>query len=207
MIATEAREVGGTPPGVSAGTATAPPLHPMRWIVRGALLFILAFANLNDIWSPDVVPNTLLVWSLAREGDLDLDETLGPLLDPLGGGSAIPPAADPTRRLFTLARIILEAMAKLGRAPPRGAALLRMAQDIARAIDLFKTMTNEDDRQKAAVYMDGLSQMRSEWAQGKNEDRDVEQTLGTGWGLFSEIPESELTRVSPEMRKKYYGKR
>lgn len=43
-------------------------------------------------------------------------------------------------------------------------------KDIVRAIDLFKTLTNEDDRQKAAVYMDGLSQMRSEWAQGKNED-------------------------------------
>jgi len=43
-------------------------------------------------------------------------------------------------------------------------------KDIARAIDLFKTLTDEDDRQKAAVYMDGLSQMRSEWAQGKNED-------------------------------------
>ena len=42
-------------------------------------------------------------------------------------------------------------------------------KDIARAIDLLKTMTNDDDRQKAAVYMDGLSQMRSEWAQGKNE--------------------------------------
>ncbi len=44
-------------------------------------------------------------------------------------------------------------------------------KDIARAIDLFKTLTDEEDRQKAAVFMDGLSQMRSEWAQGKNEDR------------------------------------
>lgn len=43
-------------------------------------------------------------------------------------------------------------------------------KDIVRAIDLFKTLTKEEDRQKAAVYMDGLSQMRSEWAQGKSED-------------------------------------
>lgn len=43
-------------------------------------------------------------------------------------------------------------------------------KDILRAIDLFKTLTSEEDREKAAVYMDGLSQMRSEWAQGKNED-------------------------------------
>lgn len=43
-------------------------------------------------------------------------------------------------------------------------------KDIIRAIDLFKTLKTEEEREKAAVYMDGLSQMRSEWAQGKNED-------------------------------------
>ncbi|TAK14259.1 MAG: hypothetical protein EPO35_09575 [Acidobacteria bacterium] len=36
-------------------------------------------------------------------------------------------------------------------------------KDIARAIDLLKGMTSEEEREKAAVYMDGLSQMRSEW--------------------------------------------
>ena len=36
-------------------------------------------------------------------------------------------------------------------------------KDIARAIDLLKGMKSEDEREKAAVYMDGLSQMRSEW--------------------------------------------
>jgi ATP-dependent helicase/nuclease subunit B len=77
----------------------------------------------------------LLMPRMAVVGDLDLDETLGPLLDPLGAGSAIPPAADPTRRLFKLAEFVPAAMAALGREPPRGAALLRMAQEIARAID------------------------------------------------------------------------
>lgn len=43
-------------------------------------------------------------------------------------------------------------------------------KDIVRAIDLFKKLTTEEEREKAAVYMDGLSQMRSEWAQGKSED-------------------------------------
>lgn len=37
-------------------------------------------------------------------------------------------------------------------------------QDLARAIDLVKSMANEEDRERAAVYMDGLSQMRSDWA-------------------------------------------
>ncbi|MBI2145228.1 V-type ATP synthase subunit B [Candidatus Woesearchaeota archaeon] len=43
--------------------------------------------------------------------------------------------------------------------------------------------------------------------QDKGEDRDIEQTLDIGWKLLSEIPESELTRISPELRKKYYGRR
>jgi hypothetical protein len=40
-------------------------------------------------------------------------------------------------------------------------------KDLARAVDLLKQLPNEDERQKAAVYMDGLAQMRSEWG-GKN---------------------------------------
>ena len=35
--------------------------------------------------------------------------------------------------------------------------------DIAHAIELLKSLPNEEERDKAAVYMDGLSQMRSEW--------------------------------------------
>ena len=42
--------------------------------------------------------------------------------------------------------------------------------------------------------------------QGKNEDRDIEKTLDIGWQLLSQIPENELTRISPELRKKHYGK-
>ena len=37
-------------------------------------------------------------------------------------------------------------------------------KDLARAVALLKTMKTEDERQSAAVYMDGLSQMRSEWS-------------------------------------------
>ena len=45
-----------------------------RWIVRGALLVLLSFANLNLIWSPDVLPNTLFAWTLVRSGNVDYDE-------------------------------------------------------------------------------------------------------------------------------------
>jgi hypothetical protein len=40
-------------------------------------------------------------------------------------------------------------------------------RDLARAIELLKSMASEDERQRAAVYMDGLSQMRSEWSEGR----------------------------------------
>lgn len=36
-------------------------------------------------------------------------------------------------------------------------------RDLSKAIDLFKALKDEGDRERAAVYMDGLSQMRSEW--------------------------------------------
>ena len=40
-------------------------------------------------------------------------------------------------------------------------------QDLARALDLLKSMANEDERERAAVYMDGLAQMRSDWSRVK----------------------------------------
>jgi hypothetical protein len=36
-------------------------------------------------------------------------------------------------------------------------------KDLARAVALLKAMATDEDRERAAVYMDGLSQMRSEW--------------------------------------------
>jgi drug/metabolite transporter superfamily protein YnfA len=61
-----------------------------RWLVRGLLLFVLAFANLNDIrdapapaeppglWSPDVLPNALFAWTVIQERDVDFDEFTAP---------------------------------------------------------------------------------------------------------------------------------
>ena len=39
-------------------------------------------------------------------------------------------------------------------------------KDLARAIELLKTMPTEEERERAAVYMDGLAEMRREWASG-----------------------------------------
>lgn len=38
-----------------------------------------------------------------------------------------------------------------------------IARDLEAAVALLKSMATEEERERAAVYMDGLSQMRSEW--------------------------------------------
>ncbi|PIN79857.1 hypothetical protein COV16_02015 [Candidatus Woesearchaeota archaeon CG10_big_fil_rev_8_21_14_0_10_34_8] len=39
--------------------------------------------------------------------------------------------------------------------------------------------------------------------QSTSEDRSIAQTLDLGWKLLSVLPENELTRISPELKKKY----
>ncbi len=73
----------------------------------------------------------MLMPRMVVAGDLELDESLGPLLDPLGG-SDIPPAVEPTRRWLRLASLLAEEM---GADAPRGSALLRLAQDVAGTMD------------------------------------------------------------------------
>jgi len=40
--------------------------------------------------------------------------------------------------------------------------------------------------------------------QKRNDDRSIAETLDLGWKLLGILPENELTRISPELRKKYY---
>ncbi|WP_305096253.1 PD-(D/E)XK nuclease family protein [Croceibacterium aestuarii] len=102
--------------------------------------------------------NGLLMPRMAVVGDLDLDETLGALLDPLGAGAAIAPAADPMRRLFRLAQAIPDAMSALGREAPSGAARLRMAGQIATAIDRLLV----EDIDPAALWQERVAQVLAE---------------------------------------------
>jgi hypothetical protein len=55
-----------------------------------------------------------------------------------------------------------------------------IAGDLARAVELLKSLPDEDTRQRAAVYMEGLAEMRKEWAgrragerrRGRRESRE-----------------------------------
>ncbi len=74
----------------------------------------------------------MLLPRMAMVGDLDLDETLGPLLDPLGAGTEVPPASDPVRRWLRLAELL---KAELAKDAPKAPGLLRLAFETARTMD------------------------------------------------------------------------
>lgn len=74
----------------------------------------------------------MLLPRMVAVGDLDLDEALGPLLDPLGAGEDIPPAADPMRRWLRLAGYLAQVEGLDGQP---GAGLLRRAFEIGQAMD------------------------------------------------------------------------
>jgi hypothetical protein len=42
-----------------------------------------------------------------------------------------------------------------------------ITEDFAKALDLLKSLATEEERERAAVFMDGLAEMRSDW--GKNK--------------------------------------
>ena len=48
----------------------------------------------------------------------------------------------------------------------------RIDTDLAKALDLLKSMASEEEREKATVYMEGLAQMRSEWKGRKKRKAD-----------------------------------
>ncbi len=102
----------------------------------------------------------LLMPRMVAVGDLDLDEALGPLLDPLGAGEAIPPAADPTRRWLRLAELIRE---QRGEEAPRGAALLRMAFELGRTMDRLLAEEIEPEALLGDAVLDLLGDLAGHW--------------------------------------------
>jgi hypothetical protein len=51
-------------------------------------------------------------------------------------------------------------------------------QDMAKAIDLLKSMASDEERERVAVFMDGLAQMRSDWARAQPSERKKEKKKG-----------------------------
>lgn len=99
----------------------------------------------------------LLLPRMAVVGDLDIDETLGPLLDPIGAGVDIPPAVDPAYRLFRVAGMLRE---ELGAEAPGMAGLLRQSRSLVRSID---RMLVEDVAPQRLLELDMVAELADHW--------------------------------------------
>jgi len=44
-------------------------------------------------------------------------------------------------------------------------------QDLRKALELLKAMPSEEQRERATVYMEGLSEMYRDWRRGQNTNR------------------------------------
>ena len=47
--------------------------------------------------------------------------------------------------------------------------------DLAKALDLLKSMASEEERERATVYMEGLAQMRRDWSSGQTRGKAAGQ--------------------------------
>ena len=45
-------------------------------------------------------------------------------------------------------------------------------EDLAKALDLLKSLPSEDDRERATVYMEGMAQMRKDWSGKKRRKKE-----------------------------------
>lgn len=56
--------------------------------------------------------------------------------------------------------------------------------DLAKALDLLKSMASEEERERATVYMEGLAQMRRDWSgkpkKVRSQKLEVRSTKGKG---------------------------
>lgn len=104
----------------------------------------------------------MLMPRMVTIGDLDLDESLGALLDPLGA-SDIPPAVEPTRRLFELARLVEEEREALGKPALPGAARFRLARETARTMDRLLVEEKVPEDLLGEPVLDMLGELSGHW--------------------------------------------
>ncbi|MGY6551565.1 MAG: PD-(D/E)XK nuclease family protein [Erythrobacter sp.] len=104
----------------------------------------------------------LLMPRMAVIGDLDLDEALGSLLDPLGA-SDIPPAAEAGRRWLELARLIELELADQGAEPLPARARLHLAREMARTMDRLLAERKTPDDLLGDAVLDRLGALAGHW--------------------------------------------
>ncbi len=104
----------------------------------------------------------LLMPRMVTIGDLELDEALGSLLDPLGAAD-IPPAVEPGRRWLELAELIAQEQAEAGEEPLPGRARLHLARDIARTMDRLLVEDKTPADLMSDAVLDRLGNLSAHW--------------------------------------------
>ena len=131
----------------------------------------------------------LLLPRMVLIGDIDLDESLGALLDPLGEGEVVPPAIDALERRFRLAALITrEGVGRAGGQDPAEA--LRLACEYARVLDQLQIEEKTLDELDA---IDVEADLAEHWA----EARDLFLRVGRAW----EAELAGLARIDPADRR------
>jgi ATP-dependent helicase/nuclease subunit B len=119
-----------------------------QWIIESAGADPLAISNnilllpnnraikaMTDAFVRQAAPGMLLPRMVAV-GDMQLDEALGPMLDPIDAGSALWPAIAPFERLMLLAKLVQDHQSS--GAPLSPAEALRLARKLAELIDALE---------------------------------------------------------------------
>ena len=71
-----------------------------------------------------------------------------------------------------------------------------IGDDFFRALQLLKSMNSEEEREKAAVYMEGLTEMRADWAREGSPPRS-----GRGQTSGQKAPKTPRTKANPADKK------
>jgi ATP-dependent helicase/nuclease subunit B len=105
----------------------------------------------------------LLMPRMVVVGDLDLDETLGPLIDSMGAALDVPPAVDPVYRWLRLADLVRAAR---GDKAPKGSALLNLARQTGQVMDRLLAEEVAPESLLEPQVLDLLPDMAEHWAKG-----------------------------------------
>jgi len=114
----------------------------------------------------------LLLPRMVVVGDLDLDESLGTMLDPIGAGLDIPPAVDPAFRLLRVAEIL---RGELGDAAPGAAGLLRQARSLLRSMDRLLV---EDVQPGRLLDLEMVEELAEHWQRSLHQFARVQAIWG-----------------------------
>ena len=74
-----------------------------------------------------------------------------------------------------------------------GATAKTIEADFDRAIDLIKAMASEEERERAAVFMEGLAEMKTQWAGSRPAPARAKPT--------GRVPRDRTARKKPATRR------